>query len=149
MLEFKQALTFLQNSETFKDYQKSTPDSYLTNSLYIDDWQINYFSQTTSQITEFTINSKVIRKTLQAENKKFPKLNETKVNTDLKKALEISKIFNIENNKTIAVLQTENNQPIWNITIPLPSLKIIHIKLSASTGSILEQSEKNIIEIKR
>lgn len=149
MLEFKQALTQLHNSEIFKIYQKNNATSYLTNSLYIDEWQINYFSPRTQQITTFIINSKIKKKTLEAENKKFPKLNNKKINIDMKKALEISKKDKKPKEaKTIVILQTENSQPIWNISIPLPSLKIINIKISAETGKVLERSEKNIIELR-
>jgi uncharacterized membrane protein YkoI len=148
MLEFKPALTLLQESQVFKDYQKKNTTSYLTNSLFIDDWQLNYFSPQTHQVTTFTVNASVKKKTLETENKKFPKLNNTKVNIDLKKALKISNHSTSKDQKTIVILQTENSEPIWNITIPLPSLKVIQVKISAESGKVLEESEKNIIELR-
>lgn len=147
MLDFKQALSKLQSSEIFRDYQKKNPSSYLTNSLYLNEWQINYFSPKTNVITSFTINSKIKKKTLEAKNQKFPALNQNKIHVDIEKALsksadELSKHDGI----TIIIIQVENSVPVWNISIPTPSLKVINVKISAESGEILEKSEKSIIE---
>ncbi len=149
MLEFKQALSKLHSSEIFRDYQKKNPSSYLTNSLYLNEWQINYFSPKTSVITSFIINNKIKKKTLEANNKEFPVLNKSKINFDIEKALSVSvDNFSRSESVTIIIIQTENSVPIWNISIPTPSLKVINIKVSAETGEILERSEKNIIELR-
>ena len=145
MLEFKQALSKLQSSEIFRDYQKKNPGSYLTNSLYLNEWQINYFSLKTNVITSFIIESKVSKKTLEAGNKKFPKLNSAKIIVDINAALNTSKIQSSEG-MTIIIIQTENSIPVWNISVPTPSLKVINVKVSAESGEILERSEKSIIE---
>lgn len=145
MLEFKQALSKLQASEVFRSYQRKNADSYLTNSLYIDEWQINYFSPKTNVVTSFIIDSKISKKTLESGNKKFQKLNSIKIIVDINAALTISKIQDKEGT-VIIIIQTENSIPVWNISIPTPSLKVINVKISAETGEILEKSEKNIIE---
>ena len=145
MLEFKNALLKLQASETFRSYQKKNTDSYLTNSLYIDEWQINYFSPKTNRITSFIVNEKIKKQTLEAKGQKFPKLNNNKILVDMNSALEVSKIQN-RGGVTIIIIQSENSLPVWNITIPMPSLKVINVKVSAETGEVLEKSEKNIIE---
>lgn len=145
MLEFKQALSKLQDSEVFRDYQKKNASSYLTNSLYIHEWQINYFSPKTNLITSFVINSRIAKKSLEAGNKKFPKLNSVKITVDINAALSTSKVSGTEVT-TIIIIQTENSIPVWNISIPTPSLKVINVKVSAETGEVLERSEKNIIE---
>lgn len=145
MLEFKQVLSKLQSSEIFRSYQKKNTDSYLTNSLCLNEWQINYFSPKTDVITSFIIENKISKKTLEAGSKKFPKLNSAKIMVDINAALNISKI---QSNKgiTIIIIQTENSIPVWNISVPTPSLKVINVKISAETGEVLEKSEKNIIE---
>ncbi len=147
MLEFKQALLKLQTSEVFKSYQKKNTDSYLTNSLYISEWQVNYFSPRTNLITSFTINSKIKKKILEAGSKEFPKLNSSKINIDVNNALSISKVQGTER-ITIIIIQTENSVPVWNISIPTPSLKIINSKISAESGEILEKSEKNVMALR-
>src|SRR3989344_1485997 len=152
MLEFKQALSKLHASETFRDYQKKNASSYLTNSLHINEWQINYFSPKTHLITSFIINSKIKKKTLEAKNQKFPVLNKNKIHIDVEKALSnsvnnaSSNELNKSNGVTIIIIQTENSIPVWNISIPTASLKVINIKVSAESGDILEKSEKSIIE---
>ncbi len=145
MLEFKKALSKLQASETFRSYQKKNVDSYLTNSLYIDEWQINYFSPKTNLITSFIINGKIKKQALEAKSQKFPKLNSSKILIDINSAIEISKVQS-QGGATIVIIQSEDSIPVWNITIPTPSLKVINVRVSAETGKILEKSEKNIIE---
>lgn len=147
MLDFKQALSKLQASEIFRNYQKKNPSSYLTNSLYIHEWQINYFSPKTNVITSFTINSKIKKKTLEAKNQKFPALNQNKIHVDIEKAIGMSaNELGKSEGVTIIIIQTENSVPVWNISIPTPSLKVINVKISAESGEILERSEKSIIE---
>ena len=145
MLEFKQALSKLHISEIFRGYQKKNANSYLTNSLYIHEWQINYFSPRTHLITSFIINNRIKKKNLEAGNQKFQKLNSVKITVDINAALSISKVSGTEE-ITIIIIQTENSIPVWNISIPTPSLKVINVKVSAETGKVLERSEKNIIE---
>lgn len=147
MLEFKQALSKLETSEAFKNYQKKNAASYLTNSLYIYEWQINYFSPRTQQITTFIVNDRIRKKILEANSKKFPVLNRNKIKVDIAKALDISQSQKQEG-ITIIIIQSENSIPIWNISIPTPALKLINIKVSAESGEVLEKSEKNVIELR-
>ncbi|MBI2105327.1 PepSY domain-containing protein [Candidatus Woesearchaeota archaeon] len=150
MLEFKQAISKLHQSQLFRDFQFKDAKAYLTNSVYIDEWQINYFSPKTNMITTFIVNGKVSKKTLDSNEMEFPQLNMAKLKIDIGKILEIAKKFIKEKEtKIIIILQAENSTPIWNISAPLMSLKIIHIKISAETGDIIENTEKNIIEIRR
>ena len=147
MLEFKQALSKLETSEAFKNYQKKNTSSYLTNSLYIYEWQINYFSPRAQQITTFIVNDKIRKKILEANSKKFPVLNRNKIKVDINRALDISQSQKSEG-ITIIIIQSENSIPIWNISIPTPALKVINIKVSAESGEVLEKSEKNVMALR-
>jgi len=150
MLEFKQAISKLHQSQLFRDFQLKDVKAYLTNSVYIDEWQINYFSTKTKMITTFTVNGKVSKKMLDSNNMEFPQLNIAKLKIDSGKILEIAKKFIREKEaKIIIILQSENSIPVWSVSVPLMSLKVVHIKISAGTGEILENTEKSIIEVRR
>ena len=81
MLGFMQALSRIESSEVFRGYQKKNAESYLTNSLYINEWQINFYSKKTKLITSFTTNGKVNKKVMDGKNKEFPMLNKNKTTT--------------------------------------------------------------------
>ena len=146
MLGFMQALSRIESSEVFRGYQKKNAESYLTNSLYINEWQINFYSKKTKLITSFTTNGKVNKKVMDGKNKEFPMLNKNKIKIDITKAIEISGIR--QEGTAIIIIQTENSVPIWNISIPTLSLKVINSKISAESGEILEKSEKNVIALR-
>ena len=146
MLGFMQALSKIEGSQVFREYQKKNSESYLTNSLYIHEWQINFYSKKTKLITSFTTNGRVSKKVMDGKNKEFPVLNKNKIKIDIAKAIEIS--GNRQEGTAIIIIQTENSIPVWNISIPTPSLKVINSKISAESGEIWEKSEKNIMELR-
>ncbi|MBI2508073.1 hypothetical protein HYV89_03915 [Candidatus Woesearchaeota archaeon] len=146
MLGFLQALSRIESSKIFQDYQKKNTEAYLTNSVYIQEWQINFYSKRTKLITSFTPDSNVKKKVMDGKNQEFPVLNKNKIKVDITKAIELSR--SRQEGSMIIIIQTENSIPVWNITIPTPSLKVINSKISAESGEILEKSEKNIVELR-
>ncbi len=145
MLDFLKALSVIESSKVFQDYQKKNTDAYLTNSLYIHEWQVNFYSKKTKLITSFMPGSKVRKKVLDGKSKEFPILNKSKIRVDMQKAIEIS---GRRSETAIIIIQMEGSIPVWNISIPTPSLKVINSKISAVSGEILENSEKNIIQLR-
>lgn len=153
MLEFKAVLRKLNNSEKFKTYLKKNPDAYLTNALFLKNWQLNFFSPSKQLITIFNINinNKITTQTSR-EERTFPKLD-TALKLDSKEALkilesQISKFYSSETfTKTIIILH-QNSEPVWNITKLSSSLKILNLKISALSGKILQESYNRLIDIK-
>jgi len=151
MLDFKAVLKRLNTSPKFQTYIKKNPDSYLTNAICIDEWQINYFSPKTELITIFKINTKITSKIV-SEKRIFPKLN-LNLKLDLKDALkilkkQISKFYSSETfTKTIIILQ-QDKEPLWNITKLSSSIKIFNMKISALSGKIIHESYDNLIDLK-
>ncbi|MAG45521.1 MAG: hypothetical protein CMH63_01985 [Nanoarchaeota archaeon] len=151
MLDFKAVLKRLEDSVKFQTYLKKNPDAYLTNAIYLEEWQVNYFSPKTELITIFKVDKKITSKTV-AEKRKFPKLN-TNLKIDLKEALkilkkQISKFYSSETfTKTIIILQ-QSQEPEWNITQLSSSIKILNIKISAISGKITYESYDKLIDMK-
>ena len=148
MLSFNHALSQLINSKEYKIEK----DAYLTSALYINNWQINFFSPSTKIPIAFAVNSKIKKEELQKEENNLPKLDKDKIKVDIKEALikfnELIKEYNESTTQKIIILGSENNEPIWTISSSTSSFKIINIKISASTGKIKENSCKNLIEIR-
>ena len=147
MLEFRESLKKLENSEEYKFYKKKNTESYLINVIFLEFPELNYFSPKTKIITVFRIKDKIIAQELDKEEREFPKLEIDKIKVDFNEAIKIfekEKSYS-QDSKIITILQ-QNSEPTWNLSQLTPEIKILHVLISAVSGELLESTYKQIIE---
>ena len=164
MLELKNALDKTKSSKEFKDWQKSHPNSYLTSFFKIienssnQDWQLDFYYPEKNTITSFisTPEIKILEKDskiFQKEKTAIEELKLEQVKINLKSALNTietlrkNKYPNEKPNKIIIVLQNIET-PLWNITYLTSTLNILHIKINAQSGKIIEEKLDSILNFK-
>jgi hypothetical protein len=159
MLAFKEALKKLEGSKDFMDYHIKNPKIYLSNAFIIldkaeNDWELNYYSPKTEQITIFTIGAKIKLNTQKISNKEEPQQIEiNRVELTLDEALdEFQKLkrekYPSETTQSIIVLlQKFNEKVVWNITTLTTSFKTLNAKINAENGTIAEETLKPLIQV--
>lgn len=165
MLDLKNILNKIKSSNEFKNWQKDHQDSYLTSFFKIiedpskpQDWQAGFYSPKKNRITSFISDNET--KILEEDSKVFQKekttieelrLEEVKIN--LKSALNIieelreTKYPNEKPNKIIIVLQ-KIEVPFWNITYLTSTFNILHVKINAQSGKIIEEKLDSVLTFK-
>jgi uncharacterized membrane protein YkoI len=82
----------------------------------------------------------------QKEKHEIEILELNKVKIHYKEALEhVTKSAD----RAIIILQTINSKPVWNITLLTTEFKVYNLKVDASSGEKLEESEESIMSFKK
>jgi len=163
-MKLQDVLEKVESSRVFDHWKKENEASYLCSFFKIveqeekDWWQVDFYNPKQDTITSFikekevTLagkNSKIFKK----PNKTVDPLNLDEVSVDIKKALGIAEKLVKEKyegetaTKKIVILQ-HITDTMWNISFITKTLKLVNIKIDASTGDVLEDSMKNILEFK-
>ena len=120
-------------------------------------WQLDYYDPKTSKITSFQIKEKDTEKSQPAESFKDPEkeiqpLDLDKVNIDFREALETSKAHLQKHTdhpkKLIAILQSLNNTPTWNISFITSNFFLHNSKINAISGELIKESYSSLLSFK-
>lgn len=164
-MEFKKALSKLEESHEFKKWREKNKDDYFSYAFCeLNDtessWQIGYYNKNNDKITTFIVNEE-IKIMPQAEVFKKPDMKVNKINLNkvkltfaeiIDKASEFQKekYPREKSDKIIAILQNlEEFGNIWNITSITKSLKTLNIKLNVEDGKVLEHKLSSIFEFRK
>jgi uncharacterized membrane protein YkoI len=112
-------------------------------------WKIDFYSKEAHKIYTYEKINGQVRvkedKIFQKEKKELERLDLENVKFGYDKALEKIEL----KEKAIVILQVVNGTTIWNITILTPEFKVINIKVNATTGEVIKESEENILNFKK
>lgn len=162
MINFKQTLEMLENSDEFKEFKKEHKDAFLTAGFFIIDnesgietKQLDYAIGTgeTKELITFYVDTKIHQKKEETIRKEqFHKLENPKI--ELNDAVEIMKKETKELaknfSKIIAILQMTDKDgkltEIWNLTC-LSGFSMFRLHVDAMTGKIFKEENNNIMDM--
>ncbi|MFT4304229.1 MAG: hypothetical protein ACMXYG_06705 [Candidatus Woesearchaeota archaeon] len=162
MISVQHALELLDNDKSFKEWKKSSADSYLCHSLKMlddeDAWHIG-FSNPDGSITTFIVSDSSIeidqpQEVFKHPDSKILPLNKQDLAITAEQALTIATDHLTKNyskdlpSKNIIILQSLDIGQVYNITFITLSMSTINIKICSKTGEILEDKKTNLMDFK-
>ena len=162
-MEVKKALQLLENNSEFKSW-KSKHKSYFIINVFvmlepqqkIESIQIGYSTKNGKKITSFIVSKDNIElftdEVYKRPEKKLNKLNMEKVKTTISQAITQAEkqkqlIYPTEEvTKKIIILQNEKGEQ-WNITFVTKSFNMLNIKISATSGTLLEHKKTSLLQL--
>ncbi len=157
-----QAVEFVESSDVFKDFLKDNPDYYLVHLFTSvvngvrDPWQVGYYSKDADKIVVFTASDSV---TVSKPEDVFKEsgvvapldLSSVKVSFDDAKSVVdsflASNFYSDKPLRFIVILQVVDSLPVWNITVVSHSLKMINVRVNASSGEIVSSSHHSLMSL--
>ena len=126
-------------------------DRYLVSCFLLENkWRVDFYSPKEHVIyTYFDNNGKLeVQKDeiFQKEKKELEELDLSKIKIHYKEALE--KVTKSADHYII-ILQTIKKKTVWNITLLTTEFKVYNLKVDASNGEKLEESEESIMNFKK
>jgi hypothetical protein len=162
MINFKETLEKLENSDEFKKFKKDNPHAFLTAGFFVIDEsgvelkQLDYAagSGETKELVTFIVSDEGIqhKKAETIRKEKFHRLEVPKI--ELKDAIDTmkqeTKELAKEYNKIIAILQMletgEKLTEIWNLTC-LAGFSMFRLHIDAMTGKIFKEENSNLMDM--
>ncbi|MAG52713.1 MAG: hypothetical protein CMH62_02005 [Nanoarchaeota archaeon] len=158
MQTIKQAVTELKNQKIFSSYKA---DLTLINAFAMIEagkiiWQLNYLNPKTKKLVSFTPskNTHTEEQPSLNENKKLENLNLENVKIDVNEILKIvksllKKEYSSETiTKKIITLHTIKKETFWSFTMLTTSLKVLNLRINASSGKVISKKISSILEFK-
>lgn len=162
--ELKRALKNLQKVKEFKDFKKKNPKAYLASCVVViddkkvGDWQIDFYLPKKHKMATFVVKDIVEFKgeddIFQKEKAEVKGLRLDDVKIGFDKMLKLLEGFRKKDysgdfpNKTIAVLQTIEDYPVWNLTLLTATLKVLNVKINAVDGKVISDNIENFLSFK-
>jgi len=162
MVTIKESLKVLSEDNSFKDWKKESPDSYLCHCLHMltdeDAWHVGYYNKDDT-ITTFIVESSGI--TVQEPEKIFKKpgdeiqpLIESDISITSAQALDLARELAKKEypkeiiSKDIVILQTlpEVGQ-VYNITFVTGAMNTINIKIDSKTGELKSHKIASLMDL--
>ena len=162
MINLKETIGKLENSNEFKDFKKKNKKSFLTAGFFVIDYeantelkQLDYATgegESKELITFFVGDSIQHKKEETVRKEKFQKLEIPKI--ELEEAIKIMKKETEQQAKSfvkiIAILQITEKEgkstEIWNLTC-LAGFNMFRIHIDAMTGKIFKEENNNLMDI--
>ena len=162
--QLKEEVGTLQKSKNFKNFKKTSPNSYLcAGFMIIEDlkkipWQIDYYCPDKDAITTFSVGEDIQQKETSKITKSgdpIKELNLENIDVDFEHALKIidellkTKYPDEKANKIITVLQHMKEAEVWNVTYITQKFNILNIRINAENGEILEEKIQPVFSFKK
>ena len=154
--KLKDSLEKIKNSEEFSKRKSEQPKSYLSSAfLDVNNWQFHYYNPSDSKVAVFVVENDVVSinidEIFKKEGNEIKELHIEDIKIDnvseLIKKLIDEKYSSEEETKKIIILQ-QTEYPIWNITYVTKALNVLHVKLNAISGEIIEEKFESIMKFK-
>ncbi|MBS3072967.1 hypothetical protein J4477_03995 [Candidatus Pacearchaeota archaeon] len=126
-------------------------DRYLVSCFLLENkWKVDFYSPGEHIIYTYTENNGKLEvqkdEIFQKEKHDLEKLDLEQVKIHYKEALEkITK----SGDRFIIILQSINKKAVWNITLLTHEFKVYNLKVDASNGETLEETEESILNFKK
>lgn len=152
----------LQESEMFRQWKAQHPADYLSscfttikkNSIPV--WQFHFYDKKEDTITTFEVKKTISQ---EASSKVFKKpgegvealeMDKVKISFEeaLHKAGSLDKYHQEDFTEKIIILQ-QIHEPLWNISMISSTFNLVNIKISATSGEILQDSIDSLLSLKR
>ena len=164
MINFKETLEKLENSEEFKEFRKKHPHAFLSAGFFVIDYesnsevrQLDYAIETeeTKELITFMVGDKIQHKKEETIKKeKFHKIEAPKI--ELEQAINLMKKetenFTQHYSKVIAILQSleleGKRHEVWNLTC-LAGFSMFRLHIDAMSGKIFDEKNQNLLDIMR
>ncbi len=160
-MKIKPYVAKLNNSKTYKQFQKKYEDAFMIAGFFILDLemgknlhQIDYYVPTEKKIAAFTLDGGVTMQMLDMMNNKLvPEKLEitTKVDLDALKGIleDEMKNRNITDDikKIIAIIQTIDGKKIWNLNCVLSGMSILKAHIDDESETVLKMEKASIMDL--
>jgi len=149
----------LSSSSELKEFKLKNKEAFLYACFFVSDgsWQFDYFNPKNKFVTTFEVSDVVKVMPVDrasGDNKKILELDLSKVKVDFDNSLDIVNKFVASHysddnffSKTIVILQNFDGKIIWNVTFLTSTLKLLNIKLDASSGEVLSHCIESFLRM--
>jgi len=155
-MDLKEALQKLKNSPESEKLSGKNLCSAITftgKEDKIEKWELNYFNDKTGKVARAVVSQDEIE--IFPENELFKKdivsaIDESTIKITAQEAMKTAKEYNQKNykqpeQKTFLALHG-GKSPFWSVNIITKLMTVIQIKISSSTGKILETKTHNLFK---
>lgn len=161
MLNLDESFKRLDASKELKDFKSKNESAFLYACFYVSDgnWQFDFYNPKDTMITTFEVSDSVkmmpVDKAFKSDKTKISKLHIDKVKFGFEKAVDAVNKFVAKQypgdkffTKTIVILQNLDNKIVWNITFLTSTLKLLNVKLDASSGDVISHCVESFLSMK-
>ncbi len=166
MPSIQEELDRLLSSSEFSEYKKSNPDAYFASVFIIAppsnisnaEMELDFYSKKSGKMQGFAMKETIVRKeedkVFQKKKEHVQELDMKKVGVPLVKALESAEGLRADRysgdvpSKLIIILQVIDKKPVWNITMVTDTLKLLNIKLDASSLEVISESIESLMSFR-
>lgn len=159
-MEIKNYIEKVENSPAYNEWINNNPDYYLVHVFLMSDKpaQVGYYSKEQDKVVTFNIEEEISRNEAEESFKEggmIAKLNLEQVNVDLRDAKDEAEGLRNEKypeevvDKEMIILQTLEQEPVYNITLITKAFNFINIKLSAAEKTIKDYKKNSILDLKK
>lgn len=159
-MDFRETFDAVTLSPVFREWHAQHPDSFLCGffcMMNVDEegnFQVDFYNPSTDTISSFiVVDDKVVlsqdeSKIFKQEDSRMKELDVELMNIGDREALALVQKLQREKYpqerfvKFILVGQAKN-APLWNVNAITASFRILHVKIDAQDGSLLEEDFKN------
>ncbi len=160
-MELDEAVERLESSDTYQEFMDKNPDYYLVHAFNMeeqnwDDWQFGYYEEESDTIVAFHMGKEIERAPeddVLKEDGSVEELDLDSVEVTPGEAVETAQKYQESEypqehvTKTILILQSEDGQQLYNITLVTQSFELLNLKVDASTGEIDEETKESIMDL--
>ena len=157
-MDLKKKHQELENCTLFQEWKHEHPTAYLVHFFCIneDEVQIAYYEQEQDAITTFTLGktfTKTVDKEILKEHKHIPTLHIEKVGItedgakEAALSLQKQKYSGDQITKQIIVLQTIDNEAIYNMTFVTMTFKMWNVRVNAMSGKIIFEQMRSLMDL--
>jgi hypothetical protein len=161
MLNLNDSYKKLEGSKELKDFKSKNKAAFIYACFYVSEgnWQFDFYNPKDNMITTFEVSddvkAKPIDKAFKHDQEKITELHIDKVKVNFDKAVDLVNKFVAKEypgdkyfTKTIAILQNLDRKIVWNITLLTSTLKLLNVKLDASSGEVVSHCVETFLGMK-
>jgi len=161
MLNLDDSFKKLGSSKQLKDFKSKNRHAFLYACFYVSDgrWQFDFYNPKDAIITTFEVSDVVkvmpVDKAFKHDKGKITELHIDKIKVGFDKAVDLVNKFVAEEcpadksfTKTIVILQNLDKNIVWNITLLTSTLKLLNVKLDASSGEVVSHCVESFLTMK-
>lgn len=150
----------LVSSKEFKEFKDKNKDAFLYACFFVSEgnWQFDYYNPKDKLIITFEVSEAIkvtpVDKAL-GSNSKISELDLSKVKVGFDDAMSNLNGFVASQypndkfiTKNITILQNIGGNAVWNITFLTSTLKLINVKLDASSGKVLSHCIESFLSMR-
>ncbi len=150
----------LNSSKELKEFKSRNKGAFLYACFYVSDgnWQFDFYNPKDRFITTFEVSETI--KVMPIDRAfdthcEVAELDLKRVKVGYDKAVDLIQKFIGKEcpgdkffTKTITILQNLKKNVVWNVTFLTSTLKLLNVKLDASSGKVLSHTEESFLSMR-